>query len=39
MAGKPSRPQWVDRALEALRVLAGVTGEIAELINAVRNIR
>ena len=39
MADRRRRPDWWERAREALQVLAGLAGEIARLINAIRSIR
>jgi hypothetical protein len=38
MARHRRRPDW-DRVVEAVRFLAGVAGEMASLINAIRGIR
>ena len=39
MTGHRHHPEWMDRVREALQVLAGLAGEIARLISAIRSIR
>ena len=39
MAGDRRRPEWMDRVREALRILAGLAGEVARLIDVIRSIR
>jgi hypothetical protein len=39
VTGRRRRPDWLDRAKEALRVVAGLAGEVARLIAAIRGLR
>lgn len=39
MSGRRRRPDWQDRAIDALKYLVGLVGEIAKLIDAIRSIR
>jgi hypothetical protein len=39
VTGSRRRPDWLDRAREALQVLAGLVGEVARLIAAIRGLR